>query len=99
MRTYRRYADLKARGVVKNRTQLKNMIEKYNFPRGRLISPNVRVWTDEEIDTYIDSRPVEAKPVPKSKGRPRKAETSGWKIHIAHRERPPVAQAAEKVWA
>jgi hypothetical protein len=73
MRTYLRYSDLKARGLVKNRAQLKNMIDNYGFPTGRMLSPNVRVWTDEEIDTYIDSRPVEAKSVPKSKGRPRKA--------------------------
>jgi predicted DNA-binding transcriptional regulator AlpA len=81
MRTYLRYSELKARGVVKNRTQLKHMIDSYGFPRGRLLSPNVRVWTDTEVDEYIDSRPIEPKPVPKStgrpKGRPRKANHAG----------------------
>ena len=69
MLTYRRYSELKARGLVKNRTQLKNMIEKYGFPPGRLLSPNVRVWTDEEIDTYVDNSPVEPKAAPNVKGR------------------------------
>jgi hypothetical protein len=77
MRTYLRYSDLKNRGLVKNRTQLKNMIDNYGFPPGRLLSPNVRAWTDEEVDNYVDNCPVEAKPVPKSKGRPRKAEGTG----------------------
>lgn len=80
MRTYLRYSDLKNRGLVKNRTQLQNMIHDYNFPPGRLLSPNVRVWTDEELDNYVDNCPVEAKPVPRSKGRPRKAERTGVEV-------------------
>jgi predicted DNA-binding transcriptional regulator AlpA len=53
-----RYRDLKARKIVENRAQLRNLIEKHNFPRGRYLSPNVRGWTDPEVDQWVESRPV-----------------------------------------
>ena len=73
-----RYADLKDRQIVKSRAQLKNLIEKYGFPPGRMLGPNTRVWDEEtEIAAWLDSRPV-AGPPPRGiakvgKGRPRKA--------------------------
>jgi hypothetical protein len=36
-------------------------IARGDFSAGRLLSPNVRAWTDEEIDAYVESRPVAPK--------------------------------------
>ena len=67
-----RFADLKARGIVKNRTTLKDWIEKLGFPRGQMTGPNTRTWDDEtEINPWLASRPTEPKPTPRSPGRPR----------------------------
>jgi hypothetical protein len=75
----RRFPDLKARGIVRSWTQLERMIRLYGFPPGRMLTPNCRTWTDEEIDQYYRSRPVVGPPlrgVAKNKrGRPRKAAT------------------------
>jgi hypothetical protein len=54
-----RFRDLKARGVVKSWPQLNRMQKLHDFPLGRLMSPNVRAWTEEEIEAYIESRPIE----------------------------------------
>jgi hypothetical protein len=53
-----RYRDLKARGIVTSWVQLKRMIEFYGFPPGKMLTPNCRTWTDQEIDAYYASRPV-----------------------------------------
>ena len=53
-----RLRNLKERGIVLSWPQLKRLQELHGFPLGRLLSPNVRVWTEEEIDAYIASRPV-----------------------------------------
>jgi predicted DNA-binding transcriptional regulator AlpA len=72
---YRRYRDLVARGLVKNRATLRNRILKNGFPPGRLLGPNDRAWTDEELEEYEANRPVEPRagnlPPPPEKGRPR----------------------------
>jgi hypothetical protein len=60
---------LKARGVVNNWPTLVNRINKYGFPPGRLIGPNARAWTEEEVEAWIAARPVARKPAP---GRPLK---------------------------
>jgi predicted DNA-binding transcriptional regulator AlpA len=54
-----RFADLKARGIVDSWPQLKIMQQRHGFPPGKMLSPNVRTWTEEEIDAYYASRPVE----------------------------------------
>jgi ATP-dependent 26S proteasome regulatory subunit len=81
-----RYRDLKQRGVVNNRPQLKKLIDEYGFPPGKLLSPNTRVWTDQEIFDYYAGCPSERKPAPVvtnppskwkgQRGRPRKAEAT-----------------------
>jgi hypothetical protein len=53
-----RFRDLKNRGLVNSRPQLKRLVEERGFPAGRMLSPNVRAWTDEEIERYESSRPV-----------------------------------------
>jgi predicted DNA-binding transcriptional regulator AlpA len=67
-----RFTDLVARGILKNRVTLANWI-KHGFPPGRLIGPNTRAWTEEEIETYLASRP--AAPTATSLTRARKRKT------------------------
>ena len=57
-----RFGDLKARNVVKSWAQLKRLVENYGFPPGRMLSPNVRAWTDDEIDEWLETRPIEGPP-------------------------------------
>jgi hypothetical protein len=54
-----RFADLQARGIVNSWPQLKRLQQLHGFPLGRMLSPNIRAWTEEEIDAYFASRPVE----------------------------------------
>jgi predicted DNA-binding transcriptional regulator AlpA len=54
-----RFRDLKSRGIVNSWPQLKRLINLHNFPRGRLLSPNTRAWLEDEIDQWLDSRPVD----------------------------------------
>jgi hypothetical protein len=58
MKKWFRFNDLKARGLVKSRPQLKRIVEEHGFSPGRMLSPNVRAWTDEEVEQYENSRPV-----------------------------------------
>jgi len=68
-----RYPDLVERGYFNNKTTLRNHINAGIFPPGKLTGPNQRSWDeDEDIKPWLDSRPVEAKPTPKSPGRPPK---------------------------
>ena len=57
MMKFQRFADLKASGLVGNWAQLRNLIRDHNFPPGRMLSPNVRAWSDAEIDQWLASRP------------------------------------------
>ena len=60
-----RYCDLEARGLIKNWATLRRWIRDPNvkFPPGRLIGPQTRVWTEEELATWIESRPAEPGPL------------------------------------
>jgi predicted DNA-binding transcriptional regulator AlpA len=60
-----RFRDLVARGIVRNRMTLRRRIRKDGFPPGRMTGPNERTWTQTEVDTWIESRPIEG---PKLKG-------------------------------
>jgi hypothetical protein len=72
-----RFADLQARRIVNSWPQLKRLQKFHGFPLGRMLSPNIRAWTEEEIDAYYASRPVEnARPLqgsPKVRHERRKA--------------------------
>jgi hypothetical protein len=57
-RKWLRYRDLAERGVVRNRAQLKNLIDKYGFPSGKWLAPNTRAWAEEEVEASEDSRPT-----------------------------------------
>lgn len=53
-----RFADLKARGFVDSWPQLKRLVEKHNFPPGRQLSDNTRVWWEDEPDEWLATRPL-----------------------------------------
>jgi hypothetical protein len=57
---YVRFRDLKARGIADSWARLNQLIENEGFPRGRLLSPQVRVWTEQELQDFHASRPVES---------------------------------------
>jgi predicted DNA-binding transcriptional regulator AlpA len=50
-----RYNDLVARAVVASRMTLWRLIREYNFPEGKLITPNARAWDEAEVDAWIAS--------------------------------------------
>lgn len=54
-----RFSDLQKRRIVANWPQLKRLQKYYGFPLGRMLSPNIRAWTTEEVDAWTDQRPVE----------------------------------------
>jgi predicted DNA-binding transcriptional regulator AlpA len=58
-----RFADLRAMGFVRNWPQLDRMQERHGFPVGRLISSNCRVWTEEEVEKWLEHRPVAKAPL------------------------------------
>jgi predicted DNA-binding transcriptional regulator AlpA len=58
MSKFLRFRDLKASGLVDNRTTLQRWIQQQRFPPGRLLGPNVRVWSDTEIFAWLASRPA-----------------------------------------
>jgi len=64
---YVRFETLRERNIVKNWQQLRRMRDEEDFPAGRLLSPNVRVWTVEEIKNWLASRPIDRKIVPRRK--------------------------------
>jgi predicted DNA-binding transcriptional regulator AlpA len=57
-----RYADLVERGIVSNRVTLSNWIQDQGFPPGRLLSPHIRAWTEQEVEDWLATRPVAGKP-------------------------------------
>ena len=69
-----RFCDLIDRGIVRNRATLSNWIRKSGFPTGQLTGPNSRTWDEGEVTRWLANRPTAQKPVPQSKGRPRKGE-------------------------
>jgi predicted DNA-binding transcriptional regulator AlpA len=54
-----RQADLEKLGISDSYQRTKHLEETQGFPRGRLLGPNTRVRTDDEILEWLDSRPVE----------------------------------------
>jgi predicted DNA-binding transcriptional regulator AlpA len=56
-----RYPDLVEKGVVNSRMTLKRLIDVHGFPTGRLVTPNSRAWTEQEVDEWIAGRPTARK--------------------------------------
>lgn len=55
-----RLKDLQERGIVSGWPKLRRMIQEYDFPEGRLLSPYTRVWTDFEVNQWLESMPRSA---------------------------------------
>ena len=53
-----RVRDLKDRGIIYNWTTLHRWIANGQFPPGRYLGPNTRVWTEDEIAEWLASRPT-----------------------------------------
>jgi predicted DNA-binding transcriptional regulator AlpA len=54
--TLLRFADLQARGIARNREQLRVLINDHGFPRGFLLTPNARVYDETAVEAWLDSR-------------------------------------------
>lgn len=61
---YVRFRDINAAGIAKNWPTLTRLIEEENFPRGVMLSPNIRAWRLDEIRAWLETRPIDRKPVP-----------------------------------
>lgn len=57
--TLLRFADLKARGIVANWVTLRKWIQHEGFPPGFMIGPNSRAWREADIESWLQSRPIE----------------------------------------
>jgi hypothetical protein len=68
-----RFRHIRAAGIADSYTALDRLVRDHGFPAGRLISPNVRVWTVEEIDGWLAIRPTARKPSPARKREPEAA--------------------------
>ena len=58
-----RFADLKFIGIANSWAQLKKLQDRHGFPAGRLLSPQVRAWSEAEVNQWLDRRPVEKAPL------------------------------------
>ena len=67
-----RFADLQRNGIVNNRATLGNWIRDLGFPPGQMTGPNSRTWGEDEIQQWLDRRPIGKKPTPRRRGRQRK---------------------------
>jgi predicted DNA-binding transcriptional regulator AlpA len=61
-----RYRDLVAAGITASWTQLLRLIESEGFPSGRMLSPNTRAWTVDEIAGWLDARPAPTRHIGKN---------------------------------
>ena len=53
-----RFRDLQERGIVSNWPQLKRLVNNYNFPCGVYLGPNSRAWFEEDVESWLGTRPV-----------------------------------------
>lgn len=60
---YVRFHNLRSAGLVANWQQLRRLQDEAGFPIGRLLSRNTRVWTLDEVNEWLASRPTERKRV------------------------------------
>jgi hypothetical protein len=53
-----RLSDLQERGIAMTHQAVRHMQIHEGFPLGRLLGPGTRVWTTDEINKWLDSRPT-----------------------------------------
>jgi len=54
-----RLKNLEELGIAKTHQAVRHMQIHCGFPLGRLLGPGTRVWTEDEINEWLASRPVE----------------------------------------
>ena len=54
-----RFRDLKDRRIVTNHVTLGRWIAREGFPPGFMLGPNTRVWREDDIDAWLNSRPTD----------------------------------------
>jgi hypothetical protein len=57
-----RFADLKARNIVRNWPSLKRLIQDQGFPSGIKLGSNTRAWVESDIEEWIANRPTGGTP-------------------------------------
>jgi hypothetical protein len=57
---YLRFADLKARGVVRNWTTLARLVREQGFPAGTRVGAQTRAWEKAEVEAWLESRRITA---------------------------------------
>ena len=55
---YLRFADLKARGVVRNWTTLARLVREQGFPAGTRVGAQTRAWEEAEVEAWLASRRI-----------------------------------------
>jgi hypothetical protein len=60
-----RFSDLKERNIVNNWVTLRNWIDNENFPPGKMVGPNTRIWSEPDVAAWLDSRPSTPKAAPR----------------------------------
>jgi hypothetical protein len=64
-----RQKNLTERGISGSHQQTRHLQIHHGFPLGRLLGPNTRVWTEDEIIAWLDSRPVDPSDIAIARGR------------------------------
>ena len=54
-----RLKDLQERGIAMTHQAVRHMQLYEDFPLGRLLGPGTRVWTVQEINDWLATRPIE----------------------------------------
>ena len=55
---YLRFADLKARGVVRNWTTLARLVREQGFPAGTRVGAQTRAWEEGEVAAWLEARRI-----------------------------------------
>jgi hypothetical protein len=92
-----RFKDLKAAGIVNSPMTVKRLIDSGRLAPGRLITPNARAWTDEEIEALIASAPTARKLVPRLTREVREGRDAENARETAHTRRRANKSAAGRV--
>jgi len=72
MSKWLRFADLRARGIITSWPMLRRRIDRDGFPSGRMLGANTRAWSEDEIQQWLDSRPL-AGPAPRGAAKAKRA--------------------------
>jgi hypothetical protein len=51
-----RFSDLKERRIAENWNRVRRLQQEQGFPPGFLLSPQCRVWTEQEVEDWLQSR-------------------------------------------